>query len=126
MRDRRPLAIRPASFKLGLVIVIEALVESGKGAVGQGSERLSGARHQGIAPGGAMVLERAAQQRGSRLQDRPAPRGLDELGLGISALLQRRFSADAALERTALFLNPVAFGVTILFLLPKVFVLALE
>src|SRR5271168_3252375 len=126
MRHWHPLAIWPASFKLRLVIVVETLVQPGKGAAGQGCERLPGARHQRVAPRGAMMLERAAKQRRSRLQDRPMAGGVHELGFRIATLLQRRLSADAALKLSTLPLQPVALRVALFFLKAEFFIPALE
>src|SRR5271170_655623 len=114
MRHRNPLAIWPASFEFRLVIVVETLVQPGKGAAGQGCERLPGARHQRVAPRRAMMFERAAKQRRSRLQDRPMAGGVHELGFRVAALLQRRLGADAALELAAPALQPVTLRVALL------------
>ena len=72
------------------------------------------------------MLQRAAEQDGSRLQDRPTPGCVHEFGLCIAAPLHRRLGADAAFEFFSLSSEPVAFGVSVLFLLPEVFVPALE
>ena len=126
MRHRRPLPIGPASFKLGLIIIVETLIQSGKGAARQRCEHLASASHQGVASRSAVVLERAAEQCRSRLQHRPTPGGLHEFGLRIAALLQRGLGANAAFEFLSPTLKPVAFRVAVLFLLPKVFVPALQ
>src|SRR5882757_9176388 len=126
MRDRRPLPVGSARFELGLIVVVETLLQPGKGAPRQRCERFAGARHQRIAPRGAVVIERAAEQRGSRLQYRPTPGGLDEFGLCVAPLLHRRLGANAAFEFVSPPLKPVAFRVAVLFLLPQVFVPALE
>ena len=126
MRDRRPFAVRPASLELRLVIVIETLVDPGKGAARQGRERFPGARHQRVAARRAMVVERAADERRRRLQDRPAPGGVDELGFRVAALLQRRLGADAALELLPPALQPITFRVALFFLRSEFFIPALE
>ena len=64
----------------------------------QRCERLASARHQGVASRRAVVLERAAEQYGSRLQYRPTPGCIHEFGLCVPALLHRGLGADAAFE----------------------------
>src|ERR1700733_10286873 len=118
MRHRRPLTISPASLKLGLITVIETLIQPGKGAARQRRESLAGARHQWVAPRSAVVLERAADQCRSCLQHRPTSGCIHEFGLCVAALLQRRLGADTAFEFLPLPLKPVAFRITVLFLLP--------
>ena len=73
-----------------------------------------------------MVIERAPEQCGSRLQYRPTAGGLHKLGLRVAALLQRGLGSNAAFEVPALPLKPIAFRVAILFLLSQVFVPALQ
>src|SRR5271156_5295413 len=126
MRHRNPLAIWPASFEFRLVIVVETPVEPGKGAAGQGCESLPGARHQRVAPRGAMMLERAAKQRRSRLQDRPTAGGVHELGFRVAALLQRGLSADAGLKLPTPPLQPVTLRVALFLLKTEFFIPALE
>src|SRR5277367_144343 len=112
MRHGHPLAAWPASFKLRLVVVV-TLLDPREGAAGQGCERLPGARHQRVAPRRAMMIERPAEQRRSRLQDRPMAGGVHELGFRVAALLQRRLGADAGLELAALALQPVTLRVAL-------------
>ena len=73
-----------------------------------------------------MMFKRAADQRRSRLQYRPTAGGVDKLGLRVAALLQRRLGADAALELSALPLQPVTLRVALFFLEAEFFVPALE
>src|SRR5262245_54473775 len=98
MRYRRPLSIDPASFKLSLIIVVETLIQPGKGASRQSCEDFAGAGHQGVASLSPVVIERAPEQRGSRLQHRPTAGDLHKLGLRVAALLQRGLGSNAAFK----------------------------
>ena len=109
-----------------LVVVAEGLIEPGESAAGQEREDRSGPGHQRIAPRRAMPVQRAAEQGGRRLQHRPSPRRLDELRLGVAALLPGLLGADPALQLLAPPDERGAFGVGLLLGPPALLVGALQ
>src|SRR6478609_7717094 len=107
MRHGSPLPVDAASLKLSFIVVVETLIQPSKRSARQRGEHLSSPRHQRVSPRRAMVLERLAEQCGSRLQNRPAPSGLDKFDFRVAALLQGSFGAYSALEFPPLPLKPV-------------------